>query len=144
VKRGAQPQALEKASFWEALQAAIKNATAGTELHAAFRLRGKMRELPPLVQENLLHIGQEALTNTLRYAHATCFETHLSFNATGVRLELHDNGVGFKMNGRHDGFGLTGMQERVTQMGGALTVTSARGKGTKVVVISPYPRGAIS
>jgi PAS domain S-box-containing protein len=136
--RALRPQALEKASFWEALQAAIKNATAGTELHAAFRLRGKMRELPPRVQENLLHIGQEALTNTLKYAHATRFETRLSFNAIGVRLELHDNGVGFKMNGRHDGFGLTGMQERVAQMGGELIVTSARGKGTKIVVISPY------
>jgi PAS domain S-box-containing protein len=142
--RALRPQALEEASFWEALQAAIKNATAGTELHTGFRLRGKMRELPPLVQENLLHIGQEALTNTLKYAHATRFETRLSFNAIGVRLELQDNGVGFKMNGRHDGFGLTGMQERVTQMGGALSVTSARGKGTKIVVISPYPRGAIS
>jgi PAS domain S-box-containing protein len=142
--RALRPQALEEASFWEALQAAIKNATAGTELHTAFRLRGKMRELPPLVQENLLHIGQEALTNTLKYAHATRFETHLSFNATGVRLELQDNGVGFKMNGRHDGFGLTGMQERVTQMGGALTVTSARSKGTRIVVISPYTRGATS
>jgi signal transduction histidine kinase len=103
-----------------------------------------MRELPPLVQENLLHIGQEALTNTLKYAHATRFETGLSFNATRVRLELQDNGVGFKTNGRHDGFGLTGMQERVTQMCGALSVTSARGKGTKVVVISPYPPGATS
>ena len=35
-------------------------------------------------------------------------------------------------------FGLTGMEERVAQMGGELAVTSARGKGTKIVVISPY------
>ena len=55
-----------------------------------------MRELPPMAQENLLHIGQEALTNTLKYAHATRFETRLNFNAREVRLELHDNGSGFK------------------------------------------------
>jgi signal transduction histidine kinase len=116
----------------------IKNATAGTDLHAAFQRRGKVRELSPIVQENLLHIGQEALTNTLKYAHATRFETRLSFNATEVRLELHDNGVGFKINGRHDGFGLVGMQERVTHIGGQLNVTSARGKGTTIVVISSY------
>ena len=136
--RALRPQALEDASFWEALQTAIKNATAGTGLHTEFQRRGKTRELSPLVQENLLHIGQEALTNTLKYAHATRFEARLSFNATEVRLELQDNGVGFKMNGNHDGFGLKGMQERVTQMGGALSVTSARGKGTKIVVVSPY------
>jgi PAS domain S-box-containing protein len=140
--RALRPQALEDAPFWEALQTVIKDATAGTGLHAEFLRRGKARELSPQVQENLLHIGQEALTNTLKYAHATRFEARLSFNATEVRLELQDNGVGFKTNGNHDGFGLTGMQERVTQMGGALTVTSARGKGTKIVVVSPYAPGA--
>src|SRR5438045_581913 len=118
--RALRPQALEDATFWEALQTVIKSATAGTDLHAEFQRRGKTRELSPLVQENLLHIGQEALTNTLKYAHATRFEARLSFNATEVRLELQDNGVGFKINGNHDGFGLTGMQERVTQMGGAM------------------------
>jgi PAS domain S-box-containing protein len=142
--RALRPQALEDATFWEALQTVIKDATAGTGLHAEFQRRGKTRELSPLVQENLLHIGQEALTNTLKYAHATRFEARLSFNATEVRLELQDNGVGFKINGNHDGFGLTGMQERATQMGGALSVTSARGKGTKIVVISPYTQGAAS
>jgi PAS domain S-box-containing protein len=136
--RALRPQALEDASLWEALQTMIKNATAGTDLHAAFQRRGKVRELSPIVQENLLHIGQEALTNTLKYAHANRFETRLTFNPTEVRLELQDNGVGFKMNGRHDGFGLIGMRERAIQIGGQLTFTSARGKGTKIVVVSPY------
>ena len=136
--RALRPQALEDATFWEGLQSAIKNATVGTEIHAEFRLRGRLRELRPTVQENLLHIGQEALTNTLKYAHATRFETRLSFNVRELRLELRDNGNGFKMNGRPDGFGLTGMRERAEQMSGTLTVSSARGKGTKIVVVLPY------
>jgi signal transduction histidine kinase/ligand-binding sensor domain-containing protein len=133
--RALRPQALEDATFWEALQTLIKNATVGTELHAEFQLRGKVRELPAKTQENFLHIGQEALTNTLKYAHAKHFETRLSFNAKEVRLELQDDGNGFKMNGRHDGFGLTGMRERVEQMSGSLTIASAHGKGTKIVVV---------
>jgi signal transduction histidine kinase len=141
--RALRPQVLEEATFWEALQTVVKNATAGTGLHAEFHRRGKVRELAPLVQENLLHIGQEALTNALRYAQATRFEARLSFHATEVHLELHDNGVGFKTNGHHDGFGLTGMQERVTQMGGVLSVMSARGKGTKIVVASPYTQAGL-
>ena len=136
--RALRPQALEDATFWEALQSAIKNATVGTDVHAEFQLRGQLRELPPTMQENLLHVGQEALTNTLKYAHATRFEARLSFNAREVRLELQDNGNGFKTNGRHDGFGLTGMRERAEQMSGTLTVSSARGKGTKIVVVLPY------
>src|SRR4029077_9575709 len=84
--RALRPHALEEASFWEALKTAIKSTTVGTSLETKFLVRGEMRELPPVVQENLLHIGQEALTNTLKYARATQFETRLSFSAREVRL----------------------------------------------------------
>jgi PAS domain S-box-containing protein len=141
--RALRPQALEDATFWEALKGLIKSATAGTSLRTEFRVRGAMRELPPMAQENLLHIGQEALTNTLKYAHATRFETRLNFNAKEVRLELHDNGNGFKVGERHDGFGLTGMRERAEQMSGILTVAATRGKGTKIVVLVPYEHEAL-
>jgi PAS domain S-box-containing protein len=134
------PQALQRGNFWEALKRIIKNTTAGTALRTRFELRGKLRDLPHYWQENLLHIGQEALTNALKYAHPRNFETRLIFNSKELRLELRDDGDGFKVKDRHDGFGLTGMRERVEQMGGDLKITSARGKGTKVVVALPYPR----
>ena len=135
--RALRPQALEEATFWEALKSIIKNAAVGTPLQIEFQVRGEMRELAPLVQENLLHIGQEALTNTLKYAQATRFETRLRFGAKEVRLELRDNGVGFKVNDGNGGFGLTGMRERAEQMSGTLSVSSTRGKGTRIVVASP-------
>src|SRR6266699_3696909 len=137
------PQALQGGNFWEALKGIIKNTTAGTALHTTFNLRGKMRHLPLVWQENLLHIGQEALTNALKYAHPRNFETRLTFNKKEVRLELRDDGDGFKIKERHDGFGLTGMRERADQMGGQLKITSARGKGTKVVVSLPYIESAL-
>jgi PAS domain S-box-containing protein len=132
------PQALQGANFWEALKGLIKNTTAGTTLHTTFNLRGKLRHLPLTWQENLLHIGQEALTNALKYAHPRNFETRLTFNSKELRLELRDDGDGFEVKERHDGFGLAGMRERVEQMGGNLKVTSSRGKGTRVVVTLPY------
>jgi PAS domain S-box-containing protein len=132
------PQALQGANFWEALKGIIKNTTAGTALHTTFNVRGKMRHLPLAWQENLLHIGQEALTNALKYAHPRNFETRLTFNTKELRLELRDDGDGFKINDRHDGFGLAGMRERVEQMGGTLKISSARGKGTRVSVVLPF------
>jgi PAS domain S-box-containing protein len=132
------PQALQGANFWEALKGLIKNTTAGTALHTTFTVRGKMRHLPLIWQENLLHIGQEALTNALKYAHPRNFETKLIFNKEGLRLELRDDGDGFKLKDRHDGFGLAGMRERVQQMGGTLKIRSARGKGTDVLVTLPF------
>jgi len=132
------PQALQRGNFWEALKGIVKNTTAGTALHTTFNLRGKLRNLPQYWQENLLHIGQEALTNSLKYAHPRNFETRLIFNTKELRLELRDDGDGFKVKARHDGFGLAGMRERVQQMGGNLTISTARGKGTKIAVTVPY------
>ena len=132
------PQALEGGNFWQALKGIIRNTTAGTALHTTFNLRGKMRHLPLVWQENLLHIGQEALSNALKYAHPRNFETRLTFNTKELRLELRDDGDGFKVRDRHDGLGLAGMRERVEQMGGTLKVSSARGKGTDVLVTLPF------
>jgi PAS domain S-box-containing protein len=129
------PQALEEHNFWDALKGIIRNTTVGTALHTKFEAHGKLPELPRPWQENLLHIGQEALTNTLKYAHARNFETRLSYKARELSLELRDDGDGFKVKERHDGVGLTGMRERVEQMGGELKITSSRGKGTKITVV---------
>src|SRR5205809_634415 len=138
------PQALQGGNFWEALKGIVKNTTAGTTLHTTFNLRGKMRHLPLAWQENILHIGQEALTNALRYAHPRNFETKLTFNAKELRLELRDDGDGFRVKDRHDGFGLAGMRERVEQMGGKLKISSARGKGTDVLVTLPFNDQSVS
>jgi PAS domain S-box-containing protein len=131
------PQALEEHNFWDALKGIIKNTTVGTSLHTKFAAQGKLPDLPQVWQENLLHIGQEALTNTLKYARARNFETRLSYKARELRLELRDDGDGFKVKDQNDGVGLTGMRERVEQMGGALKIASSRGKGTKVIVVIP-------
>jgi PAS domain S-box-containing protein len=132
------PAALEQHNFWDALKGIIKNTTVGTPLHTKFATRGKLPKLPLIWQENLLHIGQEALTNTLKYAHARNFETRLSYRAKKLRLELRDDGDGFKVKDQSDGVGLTGMRERVEQMGGELKIASTRGKGTNVVVALPF------
>src|SRR6266545_4533284 len=138
------PQALQGGNFWEALKGIIKNTTVGTALHTTFNLRGKMRHLPLAWQENLLHIGQEALTNALKYAHPRNFETRLTFNTKELRLELRDDGDGFRVKDRHDGFGLAGMRERVEQMGGTLKISSARSKGTDVLVRLPFNDQSVS
>src|SRR5256885_3542499 len=133
------PEALQRDNFWEALKGIVKNTTAGTSLHTRFELRGRLRRLSPMWQENLLHIGQEALTNALKHAHPRNFETRLIFNSKAFRLELRDDGNGLRVKQRHDGLGLAGMRERAEQMGGTLKVASARGKGTTIVVTVPYP-----
>jgi PAS domain S-box-containing protein len=139
------PQALEEASFPDALKAIITNTTAGTSLQSDFQLKGEPRKLQSSVEENLLHIGQEALANALKHARATKFQARLSFDSEAVRLELCDNGQGFVVdcvNGR--GIGLIGMKERAQQIGATLAVTSKPGEGTTIVAVSAYPAAVMT
>jgi signal transduction histidine kinase len=133
------PQALQKAAFADALKAIIKNTAVGTALRADFKLNGKPRDLTPAIEENLLHIGQEALTNALKHAHATKFQASLSFDPDSVRLELLDNGDGFAVDATNgEGIGLIGMKERAEQIGAIVEISSEPGAGTRIVAVSPY------
>jgi len=132
------PHALMEENFWDALKDMIKSMTVGTALHSSFKVQGEVEQVPPVWQENLLHIGQEALANTVKYAHAHKFGTRLRCDPKELRLEFSDDGHGFNSQDRRDGRGLAGMRERVEQMGGELKITSSRGKGTKITVVLPH------
>jgi PAS domain S-box-containing protein len=138
------PHELEEANFWQVLKGIVKNTTIGTVLQTTFEAKGKLPVLSPAWQENLLRIGQEALTNTLKYARARNFRTRLISNSKELRLELRDDGNGFQIEERHDGVGLRGMRERAEEMGGQLKIVSSRGKGTTITVILPLNPGAAS
>jgi signal transduction histidine kinase len=94
---------------------------------------------PPDVQVALYRIAQEALNNVVKYAEATQVELRLS-EGPGDSLELAvtDNGRGFDLaqtSGGH--FGLQTMRERARMIGANLTVTTAPGRGTGIVVTWP-------
>jgi len=131
------PQALDKSGFAEALQSMLKNTTAGTSLRTSFCWEGEPMVLPANVEETLLRIGQEALSNALKHAHPTEFHIRLCFKSDAVRLEFFDNGKGFVVGQTNGGVGLLGMKERAEQIGATLTISSEPGKGTKIIAVSP-------
>jgi ligand-binding sensor domain-containing protein/signal transduction histidine kinase len=104
------------------------------------RTEGIARPLLPKVENNLLRIGQEAITNAMKYSQARRIQVHLAYVETGVVLSVCDDGTGFEQsatasNGVH--FGLLGMEERAKQMGAKLSVISRKGGGTAVTVEVP-------
>ena len=126
-----------------AISEMIAKMTMGTNLRAEFTAQGAPPSLPQEWEENLLRLGQEVLTNTLRHAHASHFKVHFVFDPQTLRLELRDDGCGFDPAKRYDGFGLVGIRERVeSSTGGQLTVQSAPENGTAIFVVLPlmkYP-----
>jgi signal transduction histidine kinase len=128
------PSALEHNGLAAALQARLD----------AVEIRGGMKgelhisgddHLPPDIQDELYHIAQEALNNTLKHAHASQVDVYLSFAESFVKLQICDNGAGFNpANLGRGGQGLAGMRERAQRIGSDLLVESTTGKGTKITV----------
>jgi signal transduction histidine kinase len=85
----------------------------------------------------LLRCAQEALANVRKHSGATRATLTLDGIDNTVTLTVHDNGSGFDPARPADGFGLTGMRDRLALAGGALTVTSSPTGGTTLVAALP-------
>jgi signal transduction histidine kinase len=105
----------------------------------AVEVRGARRALPPAAEESLYRVAQEGLTNVRKHALAGSARVLLDYGrADAVRLEVRDDGRGAA--GDPDaarGFGLTGLRERVAELGGTLTVDTAPGRGLTLSVELP-------
>lgn len=104
-------------------------------------VQGTPRRLDALIEDHLLHISQEALTNAMKHAQAQRVRIELSFAPDEVRLQVNDNGGGFDATNsmaatsRH--WGLLGMRERAEKINGRITIKSAPGAGTEIDVSVP-------
>jgi len=94
--------------------------------------------LPRESQLVLLRCLQEGLANVRKHAAATRVDVSVSAGPDGTaQLAVSDDGRGFDVAARRDGFGLEGMAERVALAGGDLEVSSTAGGGTTLVVRLP-------
>jgi signal transduction histidine kinase len=105
-------------------------AQAGIEAHA--EVTGTARRLPTGTEVVLLRVCQEALANVRKHAGARQVRVRLCYAGTTVRLTVTDDGKGFDPGGTNGGYGLTGMRDRVSQVGGTVEVASVPGRGTEV------------
>jgi two-component system NarL family sensor kinase len=94
--------------------------------------------LPLRHEAELFRIAQEALTNVRKHAHARQVEIALRRRGSTLSLSVHDDGRGFSARAHHPTHhGLVGMRERARLLGGRLEVSSASGRGTRVVARVP-------
>ncbi|BAY30169.1 integral membrane sensor signal transduction histidine kinase [Nostoc carneum NIES-2107] len=93
--------------------------------------------LAPEVAKTLYRIIQEALTNICKYAEATKVEINLTHTSENLSLIIQDNGKGFKISQNRSGFGLQGMQERVSALKGNFNIDTEPGYGCWIVVNLP-------
>jgi signal transduction histidine kinase len=134
-------EALESGDLVSALSRVADQLSLGADLKVGLSVEGRTRPLPGAVENNLLRICQEAVTNAVRHAHAREVAIGLAFAPDAVRLTVRDAGCGFDPKAaasEHDGhFGLMGIRERVKKLGGRLRLDSEPGRGTEVLVEIP-------
>jgi signal transduction histidine kinase len=131
------PRMLEDRDLGDTLNQMATQLFSGSQTHITCNLMGNPYPLPTKVETNLLRIGQEALTNALRYAQATSVQIELIYNDTQCILRVKDDGQGFEANSTSvsNGYGLLGMSERSDLIGAQLKIQSAPGLGTEITVV---------
>jgi len=89
---------------------------------------------PAEIEASAYFIVAEALTNVMKHSHATRAEVRVSVHDGTLHVEVQDDGIG---GADPAGHGLVGMADRVTALGGQLTLESPSGDGSLVAATLP-------
>jgi signal transduction histidine kinase len=140
VAMALRPAALDHVGLEAALRQHAEEVAERHGLALQFDFSGLVNPLPNNVETILYRIVQEALTNIVRHAQATQVDVLLKKRGERVVVIVEDDGVGFDPYEalRGERLGLLGMRERAEMLNGQLTIESAPGKGTTIVVEIPY------
>jgi len=123
------------------LSKAVQQSVQNHALDVKIEVSGAYRPLPAKIETEVLRIGQEAVMNVVRHAHATRLNVSLAFDSTKAQMTICDDGQGFvpyECAADADGhFGMRGMRERAAGINAKLSVITAAGKGTQVCLELP-------
>jgi signal transduction histidine kinase len=132
---------IEESGLIEALRRLVERANIPALLRCSFSSSEACEEsLAPSVQQDLLRIAQEAISNAIRHARPTVISVSLRRIPPNLVLKIRDNGSG--MAGSRpisggEGFGFANMRARAKSIGAELDIRSRARSGTSVVVRLP-------
>ncbi|HEV2270228.1 MAG TPA: ATP-binding protein [Steroidobacteraceae bacterium] len=146
------PPLLDELGLSSALRWLADGLRARGALEPRLQLPEQLEGVAPEEELALFRVAQEALTNVQRHSTSPWVAIRLHAAPSSLVLEIEDAGRGFQgaqardpaSSGRSAGVGVAGMQERIRQLGGTLTVESTPGGGTLVRACIPLsgPAGA--
>ncbi|MBV8550343.1 MAG: hypothetical protein JOY54_03510 [Acidobacteriaceae bacterium] len=144
VLRDLREKERESADISRALSKAIEDVQGQAGPAARLIIEGHPRAVNPLVADELVQIGCQALANAFQHSTARRIGVFLIYSPAELCLDVEDNGRGIDPRiaetGKPGHYGLIGMRERAERIGGTLTITSRIGDGTKVKLVIPGKR----
>jgi PAS domain S-box-containing protein len=134
------PADLDQLGLLPALLALFERYTAQTGVLVNFKHQGVEMRFAPEVETGAYRIVQEALTNAARHAGVAGVTVRVWTDAERLNLQIEDQGRGFDPEGALKAprsSGLIGMQERITLLGGRMSIESSPGAGTTITAELP-------
>jgi signal transduction histidine kinase/ligand-binding sensor domain-containing protein len=134
------PFQLDRLGLTKAIEGMIRTVSKSARIQISAQVDDIDDLFPEELRINLYRIVQEGLNNIVKHADATEANVRIQRNEKQTVLTIRDNGRGFGLGGRlaqdgQSGFGLTGIAERASLLGGELQVQSAPGHGTVMTVV---------
>ncbi|MBD2495849.1 GAF domain-containing protein [Nostoc sp. FACHB-280] len=131
------PQILETQNLPTAFHHLVTQMSAVIDTEIICKIIGEVYPLTVDVENNLLRIGQEALTNAIKHAFASEIVIELVYEPTQLILRVKDNGKGFAPESLAvvKGFGLMGIKERCDRIKAQLTIKSLPQPGTEITIL---------
>ena len=131
---------LEEHDLVGALRELGRRAVANTSVQLSVIVKGQARRYAPRLENELLRIAQEAITNAVRHASARQIVVVVGFEALQVSIEVSDDGCGLaRTAGVEDTshIGLASMKERAESLGGRVTIRQSPEGGTAIEATLP-------
>jgi signal transduction histidine kinase len=142
------PVALGANDFPRAVEAAARQLAEDAGIALTGSVAGRARPLPVKHQAVVLRIVRESVANVVRHAHAHAIRLQIRYGARRLHVAVTDDGRGFVVQTDFHSYeghwGLLGMQERASDLGGVLAIRSAPARGTRVTLVLPYRRRAMT
>ncbi|MDH4617823.1 sensor histidine kinase [Brevibacillus sp. AY1] len=129
----------ESQQISEAIEQLLRRMTAGTDLQVRFTSKVRVLEEDLPILDAIYRMVEEATANALKHAYAHFLDVSVEASSVQVKVRVKDDGIGFcpEEKRKKNQYGVMGMKERISQVGGTFQIRSKPEEGTEIVAIIP-------
>jgi signal transduction histidine kinase len=134
---GLRPSMLDDFGLQAALEWHVRDFTRRYSVDVDLTIDGQFDNLPDMYRTCVYRAVQEAMTNCVRHAKAHAIKVSAVGGGNQLNVTIIDDGVGLDLSRRYEGLGLRGIEERVKELNGVMTIDRPTGTGTRLVICLP-------
>jgi signal transduction histidine kinase len=136
------PLVLQELGLISAIRKEAKDLKKTAGVQARVAISDNVGRFDPVIETAIYRVVQESLHNVAKHAQAQNVDIQLEREGETILLIIEDDGIGIRpavTNSTRPSFGMAGMHERITTLGGKMKVDSRKGEGTKISISVPLP-----